>query len=92
MEQVIEAAPVEPKDTAIVCAHLDADNTFIGMVTLANEGQLTDRHLRQITECDLPIGLYRWIADEGNAYGGAFWPIKMLNRMVESERILAARH
>jgi hypothetical protein len=43
--------------------------------------QLTERHLPQIVECDLPTGQYQWIPDPDNPYGGAFWHVKWVQRV-----------
>jgi hypothetical protein len=43
-------------------ALLDERGVYIGMDMVADESQLTDRHLPQITACDLPPGAYRWDA------------------------------
>lgn len=56
----------------IRCALLDAADVYVGMVDVDDPADLTDRHLPQITACDLPGGEYRWQADAGNPYGGAF--------------------
>jgi len=61
-------------------ALLDAEGVYLRMDELADEAALTPQHLPQITSCDLAPGEYRWIADERNAYGGAFWPLKWLAR------------
>lgn len=57
----------------ITAARLDAQAIYQGMDTLDHPAQLTDRHLPQITACDLPAGLYQWVPDARNPYGGAFW-------------------
>lgn len=54
------------------CAVLDANGVFVGMEEVDNP---TDRHLPQITECDLPPGEYVWHAHDGNACGGEFLPL-----------------
>jgi hypothetical protein len=41
-------------------ALLDDRDVFIGMDTIADDSQLTDRHLPQISECDLAPGAYRY--------------------------------
>jgi hypothetical protein len=46
-------------------ALLDDRDVFIGMDTIADDSQLTDRHLPQISECDLAPGAYRWDAARG---------------------------
>jgi hypothetical protein len=59
-------------------ALLNERGIYLRMDELEDASQLTERHLPQITFCDLPPGEYRWIADEKNPEGGAFWPIKWL--------------
>lgn len=44
----------------IRAARLDAQKVFMAIEELADESQLTADHLREITECDLPAGKYRW--------------------------------
>lgn len=46
---------------------------------------LTENHLPQITECDLPPGQYKWIADPNNPYGGAFWSVRWLQRREQDQ-------
>ncbi|MCS7002800.1 MAG: hypothetical protein NZ518_08125 [Dehalococcoidia bacterium] len=41
------------------CALLDERDVYLGMVEV-EEDRLTDRHLPEITDCDLPRGEYRW--------------------------------
>jgi hypothetical protein len=63
---------------SIKAALLDEQGIFLGIDELTDAGQLTDRHLPLITECDLPSGRYRWVPAEvtkNNPYGGAFWPL-----------------
>jgi hypothetical protein len=60
---------------SIKAALLDEQGIFLCIDELTDAGQLTDRHLPAITECDLPSGRYFWKADDTNPYGGAFWPI-----------------
>jgi hypothetical protein len=43
---------------------------YLGMVEVVNVDPLI--HLPQITECDLPPGMFRWQEDCGNPFGGAF--------------------
>ncbi len=62
----------------IKAALLDEQGIFLRVDELDDESQLTDRHLPTITECDLPPGRYRWIADrtdKNNVYGGFFSPL-----------------
>lgn len=53
-------------------ALLDGRDIYQGIVEI-EPGQLTDRHLPQIAECDLPVGKYQWVPNPANPYGGAFW-------------------
>lgn len=46
----------------------------------------TERHLPQITECDLPPGRYKWVPDPDNPFGGAFWEMRWLAR-VEQDKL-----
>lgn len=68
----------------IKAALLDEQGIFLRIDEVADEAALTERHLPQITTCDLPPGRYRWIAqpdDKTNPYGGSFWPLpKALER------------
>mgnify|MGYP001569006926 CR=1 FL=1 len=50
--------PLAPR--SIRCALLDASDIFIRVVELASTKHLTDRHLSEITECDLTPWKYRW--------------------------------
>lgn len=59
----------------IKAAVLDAQNVYWGIDELENEAAITDRHVLSITQCDLPVGRYRWVPDDANPYGGAFWPL-----------------
>jgi hypothetical protein len=61
----------------IRCAKLNEQGDYLGMVEI-EEAQLTPQHLRQIDVCDLEPGKYRWVADEANPMGGAFFPIAYL--------------
>lgn len=76
-----EISPEKP----FTCALLDEKDLFIGMVTVTDPAQLTDRHLPQITACDLAVGQYQWIKDDapGNPFGGAFWHLTYLKRRVQ---------
>lgn len=62
---------------SIRAALLDERGIFVGVDEL-DEADLTGRHLAGITECDLPIGKYKWIPDDKNPMGGAFWPVAYL--------------
>jgi len=70
----------------IKVALLDESGVYLRMDELADESQLTDRHVPRITACDLPAGEYRWVPDERknaagemlNPYGGAFWQVSWL--------------
>lgn len=68
------------------CAVLGPGNVYLGMEEV---GTPTDRHLPAITECDLPPGEYRWVADESNPYGGAFvalpGPVRASARALRAE-------
>ena len=70
-------------------ALLDENGVFLRIDDVA---VLTARHLPQIKVCDLPSGQYRWIADSANPMGGAFWPVKWLERKAQDVRdVQAAR-
>lgn len=62
-------------------ARLDADGIYVGMDEFDDESGLTPLHLPQITECDRPPGKYKWLADAGNPFGGAFWPVEYLEKV-----------
>ena len=64
----------------IKAALLDEQGIFLCIDELVDAGDLTDRHLPQITECDLPPNRYFWQADDANPYGGAFWPLPKSQR------------
>ena len=74
----------------IKAALLDAEGNYLGMVELAHQGLITERHLPQITACDLAPGEYRWVPDAGNPFGGAFWPLKYLAVRAALDEQLAA--
>lgn len=64
-------------------ALLDEQGIFLTIDTLKSKAQLTDRHLPQITHCDLPPGRYRWVPtpdDQTNPYGGQFVPLPKRSR------------
>jgi hypothetical protein len=63
----------------IRAARLDANDIYVCIDELADQSQLTGRHLPAIEACDLPAGKYRWLADAANAAGGAFWPVAWLD-------------
>lgn len=46
------------------CAVLDERGVYLGMQDVDDPSDLTDRHLPQITQCDLPAGLYVWVPDD----------------------------
>ncbi|HYH68336.1 MAG TPA: hypothetical protein VD866_26825 [Urbifossiella sp.] len=50
---------MKKKPTTVRAAKLDEAGVYVGMETL-DPGELTDRHLPQVTDCDLPPGRYRW--------------------------------
>lgn len=56
-------------------AVVDGRGLYLGM--FAESHPIADGHRRlpTITKCDLPVGEYFWKDDEGNPFGGAFWPI-----------------
>ena len=49
-------------DDLIPAALLDEEGLFLRMEALP-EAELTDRHLPQIADCDLPPGKYKWDAE-----------------------------
>lgn len=57
----------------IRCAEIDRNGIYIGMVEV-EENSNSPRHLKTITECDLPPGKYEWIPDSANPFGGSFVP------------------
>jgi hypothetical protein len=63
---------------------------YLRIDELADDSQLTDRHVPAVTECDLPAGKYRWLPDPGNPFGGAFWPINYLDRLAQDQVDIAA--
>ena len=67
-------------------ALVDADGVYLRMDELADEAALTPQHLPQITSCDLATGEYRWVPDERNEFGGAFWPLKWLARVKRDQQ------
>ena len=69
----------------IHCALLSADDLFVKMVEI-EPGQLTDRHLTTITECDLEPWKYRWVANAKNSFGGAFWPLANMTALRAAEQ------
>lgn len=76
----------------VLAALLDENGVYLSMEALEDASQLTERHLPQITFCDLPPGKYRWIADEKNPEGGAFWPVKWLERVArDKQAVIEAR-
>ena len=58
----VVTSPTDTTETPkrITAARLDADGYFAGMDELP-ETELTERHLPNVSECDLPPGKYRWI-------------------------------
>jgi hypothetical protein len=64
----------------ITAALLDEQGIFLKVDTLKSKAALTERHLPSIKNCDLPPEKYKWVADQANPYGGAFWPLPKLNR------------
>lgn len=70
---------MKQRQTAVV----DAKGIYLGMFDEGAEIPDGARRLTQITECDLPVGEYYWIDNDGNVddlgrdnpFGGAFWPI-----------------
>jgi hypothetical protein len=59
------------KQTAVV----DAKGIYLGMF---DEGaEIPDGALRisSVVKCDLPVGEYFWVDDEGHPFGGFFWPV-----------------
>jgi hypothetical protein len=63
-------------------ALLDADGVF---QKIDDVPVPTERHLPQITQCDLPAGKYKWIPDPTSPSGGAFWPLKYLRRIEQDK-------
>lgn len=74
----------------VKAALLNAQGHFIRMDELEDPAELTVLHLPQITECDLPPGQYKWIADQANQMGGAFWPVKWLDQREQDIRDVEA--
>lgn len=71
---------------SVKAALLDAQGIYLRMEELADESQLTDRHLPTITSCDLPAGKYQWIADVRNPYGGSFFEVEWLDNIAKTRR------
>jgi hypothetical protein len=67
----------------MMAALLDENGVFLRMEEVLEP---TNRHLPQITQCDLPSGKYQWVADANNPFGGAFWPVAWLQR-VEQDKL-----
>lgn len=65
-------------------ALLDENGVYLGLVHV-NREDLTALHLPQITECDLEPGKYQWVPDTNAVLGGAFWPVKFLNRLQQDK-------
>lgn len=77
----------------ISAALLDAEGNFLRMDSLTSEKDLTDRHLPQITSCDLPAGVYRWVPSEDRAtfpQGGSFLPVRFIE--VQAQNAQAMLH
>ena len=53
MDDLITAQPIR-------AALLDEGGRFVRIDSLESADALTPRHLPQITDCDLPVGEYRW--------------------------------
>ena len=68
----------------IHAALLDANGVFLRIDELASEADLTPRHLAAITTCDLAPGEYKWVPDDANPYGGAFWNITWLKKQADT--------
>lgn len=68
-------------------ALLSPAGVFLRMDDVA---QPTDRHLPQITECDLPPGRYKWVPDPENPSGGAFWEMRWLARIEQDKQDVIA--
>lgn len=77
IETPVPAEDAAPEPTTITCARVDADGVYQGMETLERV-DLTALHIQTVTECDLAPGLYRWVAHDGNAFGGEFKSVKWL--------------
>lgn len=62
-QETIETSPVvvgDAKASPTHCALIDDNDIFVGMVEFPTPETVTERHLLQITECDLPAGQYKW--------------------------------
>lgn len=78
---------------SIKAALLDAPassgkGVYLRIDELPGEAALTDRHVPQITECDLPANEYVWVPND-NDPPGAFWPkawVERAWRMAELKR------
>ena len=64
------------------CALLSPAGVYLRMDEV---DEPTENHLPQITECDLPPGKYKWVPDETNTYGGAFWEMRWLARIEQDK-------
>jgi hypothetical protein len=56
-------------------AVLDAKGVYIGMRPISDDLPEGCRRVASIMSCDLPVGEYVWIDDEGHPFGGFFWPV-----------------
>jgi hypothetical protein len=74
----------------IKAALLDERGIFLRMDEVADETQLTDRHVRSITSCDLPSGEYMWVTHTRNAFGGEFVSVAWLDSTEKTLRKASA--
>jgi len=68
----VESIDVPP--ARIRAALLDDRGVFVRVDELESAEQLTQRHLPDVPECDLPPNEYIWI-------DGAFWPLEWAQRI-----------
>lgn len=64
-----------PPPAPVLCALIDTDNLFLGMVERPPEDALTALHLVQVTASNARPGKARWEADAGLPQGGEFVPL-----------------
>lgn len=74
----------------IKAALLDERGIFLRMDEVADETQLTNRHVRSIKSCDLPAGEYLWVAHTRNEFGGEFVSVEWLDSTEKTRRKASA--
>lgn len=60
----------------VKCALLDRERRiYLGMTEVEEADVDPGIHLAQITACDLPPNVARWVPDAANPFGGSFEPL-----------------